>query len=176
MSLRFNGEVFRTYDVRGRVEADLSAPFVEALGRAYGTALRRAGGARMALGRDCRLSGPALMEAFSAGVQAAGVDVLDVGMVPTPVLYFAVHHFDVQGGVVITGSHNPPNWNGFKMMLGKGGLYGEALQGLRRCIEAADFESGRGGRSPADALTPYRSYVLDDVRAGPRPVRTSSRT
>ena len=158
-----NPGVFRQYDVRGRADADLTDAFVTDLGRAYGTRIRRAGGRRVALGRDCRQSGPRIIAAFEAGVRRSGVDVLSLGVVPTPLLYFALHHFDVDGGVVITGSHNPPAWNGFKMCQGQASIYGDDLLALRAAIEARDFDEGAGASESADVYAPYRAYVTDSV-------------
>ena len=162
--MKFNPGVFRKYDVRGRADVELTDAFVTALGRAYGTGIRREGGRRVALGRDCRTSGPRILAAFEAGVLASGVDVLSVGVVPTPLLYFALHHFEVDGGVVITGSHNPPDWNGFKMCRGRSSMYGEQLQALRAAIEAGDFDEGAGSRERADVYAPYRAYLAEGVR------------
>ncbi len=120
----------------------------------------------MALGRDCRDSGPRIAAAFEAGVRAAGIDVLRLGVVPTPLLYFALHHFEVDGGVVITGSHNPPAWNGFKICQGTASVYGEGLQDLRRAIEAEDFEEGAGAVEDVDVYGPYREAVAARIRPG----------
>lgn len=169
--IEFNAGIFRQYDVRGVAKTDLNDAFVRALGRAYGTHIKRSGGARIALGRDARLSGPRIMATFEAGVRETGIDVMRVGMVPTPLLYFALHHFEVDGGVIVTGSHNPSNWNGFKMCIGKAALYGEELQGLRRLIEAEDFEHGAGGVEDADVIKPYANWVIGDIKPGPKPVK-----
>ena len=171
MSQTVNGEVFREYDIRGRADQDLTDDFTRALGRAYGTVVRRAGGRRVALGRDVRLSGPRLVAAFEAGVRAAGVDVLRIGAVPTPLLYFATHHLDVQGGATITGSHNPPDWNGFKLCLGTASMYGGALQHLRALMQSEDFESGEGGASDVDVYAPYEACVQADIRPEGRRIR-----
>ncbi len=171
MSVAFNPEVFRAYDIRGRADEDLTDAFVTALGRAYGTVVRRAGGKRVALGRDVRLSGPRVLGAFDAGVRAAGVDVVRLGAVPTPLLYFATHTLDVDGGVVVTGSHNPPNWNGFKLNLGTASMYGDALLALRDLIVAEDFESGAGQVSEVDIYAPYERWVLGDIRREGRPIK-----
>ncbi len=165
-----NAGIFRRYDIRGRAAEDLHDDFVERLGRAYGTRVRQAGGARVALGRDCRASGPRILAAFERGVLAAGVNVLQIGVVPTPVLYFALHHLDVDGGVIITGSHNPPAWNGFKLSLGTSSLHGEDIQDLRRCIEAEAFESGAGHAEPAEILAAYQEVVLARLKTG-RPLK-----
>ena len=126
LPLPFNppSEIFREYDIRGRVnenlpsgvpEGELSVAFTYALGCAYGAAIKASGGQCVALGRDCRLSGLELMNAFERGVRSVGISVLQLGLVPTPLVYFALYQLPCDGGVVITGSHNPPQWNGFKM-------------------------------------------------------------
>ncbi|HTM21015.1 MAG TPA: phosphomannomutase/phosphoglucomutase, partial [Kofleriaceae bacterium] len=141
-----NPRVFREYDIRGVAERDFPDDLVRDLGAALATrALRRRGRAvTLALGRDCRLTSPRLRDALAAGMTSAGADVVDVGVVATPVLYFACHHLPVDGGVVITGSHNPPEDNGFKVLDGTASLYGEAIQELRRLVESGDLERGHG--------------------------------
>ncbi len=169
--MKTDPSIFRQYDIRGRADADLPSPFVRALGQAYGTTVRRAGGRRVAVGRDVRTSGPRLFEAFTQGVRAAGVDVADVGEVPTPIVYFAAHALGVDGGVAITGSHNPGDWNGFKLGLGKGSIYGEGITALRALIEAEDFEHGDGGLEALDAIGPYRAWVAEHIDLGPTPIK-----
>lgn len=171
MSRPFNPEVFRQYDVRGVADDDLTDAFAEALGRAYGSHIRRRGGRRVVLGRDCRLSGPRILAAFEAGVLATGVDVINVGVVPTPLLYFSLHHWQPDGGVVVTGSHNPPDWNGFKMCEGTAAMYGDGLLALRDLIERRDFESGAGRTESRDIVGPYIETVKKNIRRGPRPIR-----
>ncbi len=159
-----NPHVFRQYDIRGVAERDFPDDFVERLGRALGSEVRVRGGRRIGMGRDCRLASPRLAEALSSGLQACGLEVVDLGMVPTPLLYFAVHHLDLDGGVQVTGSHNPPEENGFKMMLGKDSLWGEAIQRLRRRIEEADFEEASGGRhTELDVLPAYTGFVQGNL-------------
>lgn len=155
--------IFREYDIRGVVEDDLSGAVPGLIGRAYGTALRRSegGGERptVVVGRDNRPSSPNLAAEIISGLRATGVNVIDIGVVPTPVLYFATVYLETDGGLQITGSHNPPEYNGIKMMLGDGALYGEAIQDLRRLIEAKDFESGEGGLEERDVIPAY----IEDV-------------
>ena len=160
--------IFREYDIRGRAQEDLDDDLVFALGRAFGSRIRRAGGRRVAVGRDCRLSGPRLQAQLMAGINAAGVDVLDIGEVPTPLLYFALHHLPVDGGVVVTGSHNPPAWNGFKLCQGVKALYGEAIQALAHTIEAGDFTEGAGHTAAADVAGPWLAYCTRTLKPGPR--------
>ncbi|MFO0668296.1 MAG: phosphomannomutase/phosphoglucomutase [Polyangiaceae bacterium] len=151
--------VFREYDIRGVADRDLSDPFVTALGHGLGTTLAKADGTktRIAVGRDCRLSSPRLFAALTAGLMKAGIDIVDIGVVPTPMLYFAVHHLGTDGGVMITGSHNPPEDNGFKVMRGKASFFGADIQTLRERIEREDFASPRQGSIETTDLLP--AYV-----------------
>ena len=165
-----NTHIFRAYDVRGVADRDLTDLVVEDLGRAFGTLIRRDGGATIAVGRDCRTHGPRLFDALVRGVRATGVHVVDVGVVASPLLYFAVFQRDLDGGVQITGSHNPPEYNGFKMMLGKDTLHGEQIQTLRRLIETSDFATGRGDLRVEPITDEYVDYVVQNLRPGPRPL------
>src|SRR5690606_38023538 len=146
----------------------------ELIGRAYGSELRRIrqGASRLtvALGRDNRPSSNGLAEGVARGLRAAGIDVIDVGTVPTPVLYHAAIKLETDGGIQITGSHNPPEYNGFKMVVGGRALYGEAIQRLRARIEAGDFETGEGGYEQRDALKPYLDDLIPRFTL-PRPIK-----
>jgi phosphomannomutase / phosphoglucomutase len=137
--------IFRQYDIRGVVGKDLTLEAAEAIGRAYAVIMAEHGvtGA-VAVGRDNRPSGQALRDALVKGLTASGLDVIDVGIVPTPLLYWALHHLPVAAGIQITGSHNPPEYNGFKCSIGKGSLHGEGIQRLRAIIEAGKFPTGSG--------------------------------
>jgi phosphomannomutase/phosphoglucomutase len=151
-----NPHIFRAYDVRGRVGADINPEVFAQVGRAYATLIRRRGGRRVAVGQDNRLSSADLKAAFVEGVRAAGVDVVDVGLVTTPILYFATAHWGLDGGANITGSHNPIEYNGVKMVhRGAAPLSESEIQALRSLIEAGDFESGRGG---LEARSPREDY------------------
>ncbi len=159
-----NPNIFRQYDIRGDAERDLPDHFARDLGRALGTFWMRRDMKRVALGRDCRLSSPRIHAAMVEGLAETGVSVLDIGVVPTPLMYFTVFHHELDGGVMITGSHNPPEDNGFKMMKGRGSLFGDDVQELRRIIEARDFESGGGGeRQSMDVLPAYVAFVRENV-------------
>ncbi|MBS1829463.1 MAG: phosphomannomutase/phosphoglucomutase [Acidobacteria bacterium] len=147
--------IFREYDIRGVADVDLPSDGIEFLGRAIGTYFRRQGETQINLGRDCRLSGQRLRDAMVRGLLSTGVHVTDIGVVPTPLLYFSVFHLHTAGGVMITGSHNPSDYNGFKVMHGKSTIYGESIQHLRRLIEAGDFEQGEGKLSTADVMPAY---------------------
>jgi phosphomannomutase/phosphoglucomutase len=167
---KINPYIFREYDVRGVVGADLDADTVRLLGRGFGSYARRRGVRAVALGRDCRLSSPGFRDAMAEGLLATGLDVVDAGVVPTPLLYFSIHHFGVGGGVMVTGSHNPPDFNGFKMCLGLSSIHGEAIQEVRRIIEAGDFESGAGTLRHGDPVPAYMEYVRSLVTL-PRPLK-----
>ena len=166
-----NPEIFRAYDVRGVADVDLTDEVAYALGRAYAAEIKSAGGQRVTLGRDCRLHGPRLRESFSRGLLESGLKVIDVGVVPSPLLYFSVFHHDADGGVQITGSHNPADYNGFKMMQGKGSLHGDAIQRLRRRMETSDFVSGEGELIEEPIFDDYVAYVASNISLGPRPLR-----
>src|SRR5437870_6483431 len=140
-----NPHVFRAYDVRGLVGQDINPGVFRQVGRAYATLIRRDGGRRVAVGQDNRVSSAALKAAFVEGVRAAGGDVVDVGLVTTPILYFATAHWQLDGGANITGSHNPVEYNGVKMVHpGATPLSEDEIQSLRAMIEANDYETGRG--------------------------------
>jgi phosphomannomutase/phosphoglucomutase len=158
-----NPLIFREYDVRGLVGKDLHQAAVVLLGKAYGTYAAGNGVRTVALGRDCRLSSPAFRDAFAEGLLSTGLPVIDVGVCPTPLLYFAIHHFGTDGGVMITGSHNPPEFNGFKLCVGTGTLYGEKIQELRRIVEGGRFTRGKGTLERREIVPAYRSYVAANL-------------
>src|SRR5882724_2905583 len=148
--------IFREYDIRGIAESELLSPDITPLGRGLGTYLkRRSGGNKINLGRDCRLSSTRLRDALAEGLLATGCDVTDIGTVPTPVLYYSAQHWKADGGIMITGSHNPPEYNGFKTVCGSGTLHGEAIQEVLHLIQKQDFEHGAGKLTTLDAVTPY---------------------
>src|SRR5262247_4526642 len=134
-----NPNVFREYDIRGVADADFTDDFVADLGRSVATQILEGGGRRITLGRDCRLSSPRIHAAFKRELLAAGLDVIDVGVVHTPALYFSVFHLEVDGGVMITASHNPAEDNGFKIVYGRSTIHGAEIQKLRARIEARAF-------------------------------------
>ncbi|HCS49717.1 MAG TPA: phosphomannomutase, partial [Candidatus Aminicenantes bacterium] len=160
-----NPKIFREYDIRGIVDKDLSLEFVEYLGRGIGTFFREHGKKRVALGRDARLSSPAYSDAISRGLLSTGCSVVEIGLVPTPLLYFAVYYKKNEAAVMITGSHNPPEYNGFKMMVGEETLYGETIQQVYKIIKEGKVITDKPGtRSSYDIIPEYESYVLKDVR------------
>ncbi|GAC1647899.1 MAG: phosphomannomutase/phosphoglucomutase [Gemmatimonadaceae bacterium] len=160
--------IFRQYDVRGIVGRDLTHETAFEVGRGYAAYLEESGvTGTIALGRDNRPSGLMLHEALARGLQECGVDVIDLGVIPTPLLYWALHHLPVVGGVQITGSHNPPEYNGFKLCLGTSSIHGEGIQRLYGLIEEGTFPSGHGERRHESVIDPY----IEDVvrRIGPMP-------
>ena len=161
-----NPNIFREYDIRGRVPEDLNRETAYMLGQCFGAYYRGFGAKRISLGRDCRLSSPELRLGVMEGMMDVGMDVKDVGMVPTPLLYFSLHHLAVDGGIQITGSHNPPEYNGFKICLGKTTIYGEEIQKLRRIAESGSFPKGKGSVETREVIHPYREEVLKRIRCG----------
>ena len=162
-----NPKIFREYDIRGIVDKDLSLEFVEYLGRGIGTFFREHGKRQVALGRDARLSSPAYAEAIARGLLSTGCSVVDIGLVPTPLLYFAVFYKKNEAAVMVTGSHNPPEYNGFKMMVGEETLYGETIQQVYRILKGGKLVTDKPGiRSSYDIIPEYESYVVKDVRVG----------
>jgi phosphomannomutase/phosphoglucomutase len=160
-----NPLVFREYDIRGVADRDLTDELATDLGRAFGTFLQRRKQRRIALGRDCRLSSDRLHAALKQGLLEAGLELWDIGVGPTPMMYFAVFHKDLEGGIQITGSHNPPEDNGFKMMSGKQTLAGDEVRALRTLIEQRDFDLPGGGFERSyDPLPAYAGYMRGNIR------------
>jgi phosphomannomutase/phosphoglucomutase len=156
-------EIFKAYDIRGIVDNTLTAAGVEAIGQAIGSEARSRGLSRIAIGRDGRLSGPALSAALSAGIRRSGVDVVDVGMVTTPMLYYAAHELAQSSGVMVTGSHNPPDYNGLKMVLGGDTLSGDTILSLHERLLKNDLTAGQGQSSTADIAERYIERVVGGV-------------
>jgi phosphomannomutase/phosphoglucomutase len=151
--------LFREYDLRGIVGKELTEPIAEQLGRAYCTYVKDRGVKTIALGRDGRLSSPGLFDALVKGLLAGGLNVIDVGICPSPLVYFSLFQLPVDGGIMITGSHNAAEYNGFKICVGKEAIHGEAIQELRRVMEAGVFTSGRGTRSAHPIIPDYLAYI-----------------
>lgn len=168
-----NPHIFRQYDIRGVVGDDVTPEVAEGIGRAFATLARRRLGKEspsLALGRDNRLSSDELADAVRRGMVAAGARVMDVGLVPTPTHSFSVAHYQQDGGLQVTGSHNPPQYNGFKMTLSGGSLYGDAIQEVRRIIQEEDWESGEGTVEHRDVLDEYVRFVSSRFRIS-RPMK-----
>jgi phosphomannomutase/phosphoglucomutase len=159
-------EIFKAYDIRGIVDQTLTESAAEAIGRGLGTIAHAKGVKRFVVGRDGRLSGPRLCAALARGLAATGMDVIDIGVVATPMVYFATHHFSTGSGVMVTGSHNPPEYNGLKMMVAGDTLAAEAIQDLRRLVESAKFvvPPNEGTRSTADISEAYLDRITSDVK------------
>ncbi len=157
-------EIFKAYDIRGVVGKTLTPEACELIGRAIGTEACALGCSRLTVGRDGRLSGPELAGAVARGLQASGVDVIDIGQVATPMLYFATYHLATGSGIMLTGSHNPPDYNGLKMMLAGETLAGDAIQKLKHRIESGDFVSGAGSYSQADVANAYFDRITSDIK------------
>src|SRR5215471_2792823 len=163
---KFDPTVLREYDIRGIVGGTIHPADARAIGRTFGTLVKRKGGKRVALGFDGRLSSPELAAACQEGLTAAGLDVINIGVAATPMLYFAVYHVDADGGIQITGSHNPPDYNGFKMMMGKKSFFGEDIQKLGAMAAKGDWESGQGTSESRNILADYAARLLRDVKPG----------
>ncbi|HNT56571.1 MAG TPA: phosphomannomutase/phosphoglucomutase [Syntrophales bacterium] len=165
------GEIFREYDIRGVWGRDFDGEDVRAVGRVYGTRLGASGGKRITVARDCRLSSPQIREALVEGLLDAGAEVLDLGVCPTPLLYFSLRHFQAAGGIMVTASHNPPEYNGFKICRGYDTIFGEEIQSFRRALENREFVPRPGGvLRDVDMLTPYSDFLAANIRLK-RPVR-----
>ena len=162
---------FKAYDIRGVVGTTIDEAFAEHLGRAFGTEARHAGERAVAVGRDGRLSGPALAAALIRGLVATGLDVVDLGPVTTPMLYYVAATRGAHGchsGIMVTGSHNPKDYNGFKMVLAGRAIYGAQIQGLRQRMEAEDYFLAPGRSAPMDVLTEYRARIAGDCKLARR--------
>ena len=158
-----DASIFRAYDIRGVVNRSLTEEAVKLIGRAIGSEALQRGRRTVLVGRDGRLSGPALSRALIEGLMATGCEVKDIGCVPTPVLYFATHYLDTQTGVIVTGSHNPPDYNGLKIVIDGETLSGESIQQLRERIEDGNFISGKGDVESINVVPDYIERIRDDV-------------
>ncbi|MGE5486048.1 MAG: phosphomannomutase/phosphoglucomutase [Ignavibacteriales bacterium] len=165
-----NPQVFREYDIRGLVGKDLNAGTVDVIGRAYGTYLRSRGMTDVILGRDNRMSSGEYRDAMARALLGTGCNVIDIGLVVTPIFYFTRAKHGVEGGVMITGSHNPPEFNGFKLGIGAATMYGDQIQEIRRIAESGRFEKGIGSLRRLDPVPAYVETVAGSIRLGPRRV------
>lgn len=159
-----NPSIFREYDIRGIADRELSPEVLPDLSRALGTFHKRQGAKALAVGRDCRVSSPRIAEQMIEGLRACGLDVIDIGLVPTPMLYFACWTLPVQGGVMITGSHNPPEHNGLKICVGTSSIHGDQVQQIRRLAEKRDFEKGAGKVVRQDLKEAYLDTIVKGIR------------
>lgn len=165
-----NPEMFRQYDIRGIAGKDMDSEGVYRIGRGIGTYLQRQGRGRIAVGRDCRTTSPEYTARVVEGLTASGLDVVDIGVCSTPLSYFSIRHLELDGSVMVTASHNPPEYNGFKICSGVDSVYGEALQEILQLIEKEDFASGKGRVSQTDIYTPYLAYLKENISVS-RPLR-----
>ena len=159
-----NRSIFREYDVRGVVDADLTPEVVENIGKAFGTVIKRAGGSVVTVGNDARKSCPRLLKNLTDGIVSAGVDVIQIGLVPTPLLYYSLEKLKPAGGVMITGSHNPPEFNGFKLCLGTMSIYGAGIQAMADMIEKGDFAAGQGKVTQVEVMEDYIKMVKRKIK------------
>jgi phosphomannomutase/phosphoglucomutase len=158
-----NPYIFREYDIRGKVAEDFPEHVVIKLGKAFGTFIKRAGGTEIAVSGDIRLTTPELIIQFKSGVLSTGVDVINLGILPTPVNYYSMFHLGVFGAVQITGSHNPPEFNGFKMSLNKKPVFGDDIQTLYALINNNDFDEGEGTEARYRILNEYNNMIKDKI-------------
>jgi len=165
-----NPEIFRQYDIRGVAGQDMTEDDVSELGKGIGTLLQQQGHRRVAVGRDCRVTSDGYAERLMAGLTATGCDVVDIGICPTPVAYFAIRHLPTEGCVMVTASHNPPQYNGFKICSGVDSVHGQQIQQIRRIIDDGAFAQGEGQVEDFEILPPYIDYVLENISLR-RPLR-----
>ena len=165
-----NPFIFRQYDIRGKVAEDFPEDVVTDLGRAFGTYVRRRGGVRCAISGDVRLTTPRLVRNFADGLLSTGVDVVNLGQLPTPANYFSTFALDVHAAVQVTGSHNPPEFNGFKLTLNRGPVFGEEIQEIRSFVDSGNFEKGSGRESTHDIRDEYAAMLKSKIRIE-RPIR-----
>ncbi len=168
--MQLDASIFKAYDIRGIIDKTLTPEVARAIGHALGSEAAARGQSAIAVGRDGRLSGPSLAGALAEGICAAGVDVVDIGCVPTPLTYYAAYQLGTNSCVSVTGSHNPPDYNGFKMVLGGQTLFGDLIQDLKRRIEEGDLAAGQGSIRQADVIGDYIERVVGDVKLA-RPMK-----
>jgi phosphomannomutase / phosphoglucomutase len=167
-----NPSIFREYDIRGLAERDFDEKFALLLGKVHGTIVTERGGTRVTVGRDCRATSDAYAEAIIAGLVSTGLHVYDIGVCPTPLLYFSLFHLDVDGGIEVTASHNPSEYNGFKLCIGKETLYGQQIQDVRAKLERNQFQEKAGGKVEIyEIVPPYHQHLLRDVPKLKRPLK-----
>jgi phosphomannomutase/phosphoglucomutase len=161
--MQINPQIFREYDIRGVVEKDLTSDIARALGQGFGSHMAQLGHKELVVGRDGRLSSKAFEEALIEGLISTGCNIVNIGLCPTPVYYFSIFHLDKDGGMMVTGSHNPAEFNGFKVSAGKSTIFGEEIQNLRRLIEKGEFVAGKGTLSKKEIIRPYQNYIEKNI-------------
>ncbi len=166
--MELSPSIFKAYDIRGVIDKTLDPSIAKLIGQSFGSAMREIGETICVVGRDGRLSGPSLMAGLTEGLLSVGVNVIDLGVVATPMVYFGtnitIEGQQAKSGIMITGSHNPPDYNGFKMVLGGSAIYGEQIQALRERIVAKNFASGQGTRSEHNIFPEYLQRIVGDVK------------
>ncbi len=168
-----NPGIFREYDIRGLVDQDLNDDLVKLLGHGYATHMGSLGKRRVVVGRDGRLSSKRFRNALVQGMLAGGLDVIDVGVCPTPVFYFSLFHLGREGGIMITGSHNPPEFNGFKVCVGKDTIYGEEIQNLRQLLEGKRLVNGEGSLTGAEIIPAYQEFIFNNIHLNPKKMKVA---
>ncbi len=162
--MKINPQIYREYDIRGVVDKDLTPEIVRRLGQGFGTYMDQSGRKNVVVGRDGRLSSPSYGEALIEGLISTGCNIIDIGVCPTPVYYFSIFHLNKEGGMMVTGSHNPPEFNGFKISVGKSTIFGEEIQNLGRLIEKGEFSAGKGNLSKSEIIKPYQDYIKKNIK------------
>jgi len=162
--MKINPQIYREYDIRGVVDRDLTPEVVRRLSQGFGTHMVKLGRKDLVVGRDGRLSSPSYGECVIEGLMSAGCNVVDIGVCPTPVYYFSLFHLDKDGGMMVTGSHNPPEFNGFKISVGKSTIFGEEIQKLGRLVERGEFASGKGNLAKVEIIRPYQDYIKKNIK------------
>lgn len=165
-----NPEMFREYDIRGIAGEDMSEEDVVLIGRGVGTFLRQNGCVELTVGRDCRVTSDRYSDRLIQGLMATGCRVTDIGVCPTPVLYFSIHHLSRDGGVMVTASHNPAKYNGFKLCMGSDSIHGRDIQKILTIIQDGAFVEGQGTLDRADVVTPYKAFIVQNINLA-RPLR-----
>lgn len=158
-----NPGIFREYDIRGIAGKDFTEADVVDIGKGVGTFLIQNGRSDLTVGRDCRSTSDIYVEKVIQGLTSTGCDVVDIGVCPTPVFYFSIHHLKKQGGVMVTASHNPPEYNGFKLCIDSDSIHGKDIQKILKIIEERSFAVGSGNRSVSDVVSPYKAYVTENI-------------
>lgn len=159
--------IFREYDIRGIAGESITEDVVERIGKAYGTTVAEAGGAEVSVGYDCRKSSPALRDTLCEGITSTGVNVVEIGMVTTPMVYFSTFTSGVDGGVMVTASHNPPEYNGLKMCVGQNSLFGEGIQEIRKLVEKGKFKTGKGRKKQTEIVESYFKFFEQNLHIEP---------
>jgi len=161
--MKINPQIYREYDIRGVVDKDLTPEVVRRLSQGFGTHMVHLGRKDLVVGRDGRLSSPSYGERVIEGLISTGCNVVDIGICPTPVYYFSLFHLDKGGGIMVTGSHNPPEFNGFKVSVGKSTIFGGEIQKLGRLVEQGEFASGKGNLAKVEIIRPYQEYIIKNI-------------